>query len=322
MLLCALSLTSIFPLSASAASVNDFTFVYGNGADTYYIVTKDNAPLRKGNTEQDGVIVRLPKGTLVKVVKVARNWKLNWWCTVKYCDKNGNEKTAYLYSDNAEKYGTSVNAMAKYAVAHYSQTSLFSYWGINQEDLIKAASKATSLKQVEEIAASLLAAKLEPRVGQKMDVSSYPSRVKYSYYDSQGIYRKNWGAFQLTGGCTYYSFLRWRETNGYDLMFAGGPGAGHAKYWDDRIDCTRGFCKIPSSDLTNGMFNGVAVDNQGSSGKGHVAYVETVSNGYVYYSDGAYGNSFKSQLRKKTIEKFAATFETVIFSSACHMPSA
>ena len=296
------------------ASLNDLTFVYGTGSDTYYRVTKNNAPLRVEAHDQGAVIVRLPKNQLVKVKSTFTTWKGTKWARVEYRNASGKAATAYIYTGNVIRFSNKVNQMRSYAAAAYEETALFKNWKVSKAAVLEAAGTVSSTVQVDKLMNSMLKAKLDKAVGKSMDISSYNRNTYYTYIDDAGVTRTNWGLYRIEGGCTWYAFNRYLQICGGELLFKGA-GGGNANTWDDRI-VTSQFRKIPSSKLTNGTRAAVAVDNQGAPINGvyygHVAFIEAVIDGNVYYSDGWYDGGFHSRLCKVSLKSFASTYETVI----------
>ena len=295
-----------------------FTYVFGEAADTYYKVTKANAPLRDNYYESGKVLDKLPLNTLVKVTKTVTNLVGNKWLKISYLNKSGKSCVAYLYSGNASKFGTTPNVMRKYAKEVYNKNNLYSNWGINEAEVIEKATGANSKSAVDKLMLDLLKVKLDAHVGKSMNVSSYNSKTYYSYYDSDGIYRQNWGLYQKSGGCTWFAFNRHAQINKGKTLIFRGAGGGNAGTWDNRIH-TSYFNKFSTKDLKNGMTNLVAVDDQGSPINGvyygHVVFVEAVIDNNIYFSEGWYRSGiFHSRLVKKSINDFAKIYETVIIS--------
>lgn len=322
--LCICSLVGLLALnpttvSAASSKSEDITFIWGCSNDTYYCVTKDKTPLRTSASDSESIIVKLDKGDLVKVTGTVRTWKTTQWLKVSYFS-DGKVRTGYLYSGNAKKHNVNVNGMRTYASELYDECSIYADWGITRVQAMDLANTASSKAGVKNNLMAALKSKLEKAVGKSMDVSSYKTKTRYTYTDSNGVVRKNWGLYEKSGGCTWYAFNRFLEINGTGLMFKGA-GGGNAKNWDERIN-TSYFSKINATKLKNQTINAVAVDNEGSRGYGHVAYIELVLDGYVYYSHGWYTNGkFTSRLEKKSLKDFAKTFETVLIpNSICRMP--
>lgn len=310
---------SVAPVSVFAVSSktnNGYTFIWGTSKDMYYRVTKSNAPLRESKSDSGKIIMRLEKDQLVKVIgAVEKNWKGSSWLKVQYKDSSNKVRVAYLYSGNATKYGCLVNEYREYAKRLYWTNGNYREWGISETCAMDLANYAKNKQGVEANLKYELFLRLYKAVGKSMDVSGYANKTYYSYYDSNGVYRKNWGLYEKAGGCTWFAFNRFREINGYDLLFKGA-GGGNANTWDDRI-MTNEFKKVNTSTISNGLVNAIGVDNQGSPINGvyygHVVYIELVHNGYVYYSEGWHnGSGFHSRLVKTSISNFAKIYETVI----------
>ena len=100
---------------------------------------------------------------------------------------------------------------------------------------------------------------------------------------------KNWSAvspngftnYNGKGNCTWYADNRWSQFNpDYPLKFT--DGSKNAKQWDDRIN--KDFFNVSSTaDVNNIKANAIAVSENGTYG--HVAYIESVKDGMVYYTE-------------------------------------
>lgn len=306
---------SVFPVTALAAETNTgFTYVFGSGGDDYFRVTKENAPLRASSSNSGEIITRLQKGQLVKVVDTFVTIKLAKWHKISYMDSAGKTCTGYLYSENASFFSSNVNEMCSYAMKLYEENGIYKAWGLTKSEIIDRVCTNSTKQQTEVSMLFLLKLHLDQAVDKSMDISSYNEKTYYSYYSDSGKYCKDWGLYEIYGGCTWYAFNRFRQINGTDLMFKGA-GGGNANQWDDRIMLDR-FKKINASGLTNGMINAVGVDDQGfpvgGVYYGHVVYIEAVLGDNVYFSEGWYSNGFHSRLRCVSINDFANTYETVI----------
>lgn len=321
LLVSTLGILVLNPTTASAATIkSDLTFVWGFRNDTYYRVSKDNAPLRRSASDSGSIITWLDKGDFVKVVGTVRTIKATRWLKVSYFS-DGKVRTGYLYSGNAKKYNVNVNGMRTYAGELFDECSIYAYWGITRVQAMDLANTASSKADVKNNLMMALKSKLEKAVGKSMDVSGYKTKTRYTYTDGNGVVRKNWGLYEKSGGCTWYAFNRYLEINGTELMFKGA-GGGDAKNWDERIN-TSYFSKISTAKLKNQTINAIAVDNEGSRGYGHVAFIELVLDGYVFYSHGGYttNGAFNSRLEMKSINEFAEIFETVLIPNGiCRMP--
>ena len=129
--------------------------------------------------------------------------------------------------------------------------------------------------------------------------------------------------YNKKGNCTWYADNRWAQKNpGNPLVFNGG--GGNAKNWINSIDKNK-FNVSSTSDSNNIVPNSIAVSQSGDYG--HVAYVEDVRDGYVYYTeDGeAYtrphtwskdenGNWIGPRMQCCTVEEFKRKFANVITS--------
>lgn len=194
----------------------------------------------------------------------------------------------------------------------------YKYWGVTEAEIADVTKSSKSEEEAHNKLEHALKEKLDAAVadGRRVDTTNYPNYTKYSYYDSKGIYREGWGAYEITGGCTWYAFNRFREMNNRDLVFQGA-GGGNAKDWDDRIDTTQ-FEKISTSANCNGITNAIAVDNEGAPINGvyygHVAYVEAIIGDTVYMSEGWYsGGAFhQTGLKTMTLSDFSNKYETLI----------
>ncbi|MCH5314357.1 MAG: CHAP domain-containing protein [Eubacterium sp.] len=101
---------------------------------------------------------------------------------------------------------------------------------------------------------------------------------------------QNWGAvspngftnYNGKGNCTWYADNRWSQKNpGNPLTFTTGSGR-NAKNWINAIDKNK-FNVLSTSDTNNIKANAIAVSQSGTYG--HVAYIEQVKDGMVYYTE-------------------------------------
>lgn len=140
---------------------------------------------------------------------------------------------------------------------------------------------------------------------------------------------KNWSAvspngftnYNGKGNCTWYADNRWSQFNpDYPLKFT--DGSKNAKQWDDRID--KNFFNVNSTaDVNNIKANAIAVSESGTYG--HVAYIESVKDGIVYYTeDGesytrphtwakdSNGNYIGPKVQSCTLAEFNSKFGKII----------
>ncbi|MGN1418907.1 MAG: CHAP domain-containing protein [Acutalibacteraceae bacterium] len=143
---------------------------------------------------------------------------------------------------------------------------------------------------------------------------------------------QNWGPvspngftnYNGKGNCTWYADQRWSQKNpGNPLVFNSTSG-GNAKNWVNSIDKTK-FNVATTSDVNNIQANAIAVSQSGTYG--HVAYIEQVKDGMVYYTeDGesytrphtwlkdSNGNWVGPTVQCCTLEQFKYKFGSVITS--------
>ena len=82
------------------------------------------------------------------------------------------------------------------------------------------------------------------------------------------------------GNCTWYVDNRWNQLNpDYPLRFTAG--SKNAMYWDDRID--KYYYNVDTANSSTVKSNTIAVSESGQYG--HVAYIENVKEGMVYYTE-------------------------------------
>lgn len=149
----------------------------------------------------------------------------------------------------------------------------------------------------------------------------------YYYCNSAGT---RVGYYVPENGCTWYAAARYRQVNGShnDLVFT--TGGGNADSFDDRIDRERFSVVDTRTNLhADGDYNyqaircnSIAVSDAKLSfdyskdftSANHVAYIEAVIDGYVYYTEGAYPNPESSfgYMRRATLDDFCRTFEHII----------
>lgn len=101
---------------------------------------------------------------------------------------------------------------------------------------------------------------------------------------------RNWGAespngftnYNGKGNCTWYADHRWLQKNpGNPLVFTRDYNR-NAKRWIDAIDQTK-FNVNSTADTANIKGNAIAVSQSGTYG--HVAYIENVKDGMVYFTE-------------------------------------
>ncbi len=266
------------------------------------------------------VILDSAPDAIVDIDQKQKNEITNWWERTTYHisslfeDKNrtGGETTVTPQRESKKDIEKTINS-------EYETNSIYSYWGITQEDINEINSSSGSVEEARKKLLQLLKQKLDQAVNkrQTIDVSNYHTKTYYDYYGPDGVYHSGWGLYVITGGCTWFAFNRYREINGNDLIFRGA-GGGNAQDWNDRID-EGSFTKINTKEApANDLINAIAVDDQGSPINGvyygHVVYVEAIIDGDVYITEGWYsGGSFhQSGVRKLTYEDFSNTYETII----------
>lgn len=83
------------------------------------------------------------------------------------------------------------------------------------------------------------------------------------------------------GNCTWYADNRWSQKNPGNPLKFNGRG-GNAKNWINSIDKSK-LNVLSTSDPNNITGNAIAVSQSGTYG--HVAYVEQVKDGVVYYTE-------------------------------------
>lgn len=126
--------------------------------------------------------------------------------------------------------------------------------------------------------------------------ADYPDNVDVSYHIEAGQVLDTWKDYgpdspngfenhNRKGNCTWYADYRWQQLNPeYPLKFSGS-GTRNAGYWDDRID--KNYFNVNStSDYSKVVSNAIAVKDPTSKYPcGHVAYIEKVQDGMVYFTE-------------------------------------
>lgn len=126
--------------------------------------------------------------------------------------------------------------------------------------------------------------------------ADYPDNVKVSNHIEAGQVLDTWIGYGIDspngfpnhngkGNCTWYADYRWQQINpDYPLKFSGS-GTRNAGYWDDRID--KNYFDVNStSDYSKIVSNAIAVKDPTSKYPcGHVAYIEKVQDGMVYFTE-------------------------------------
>lgn len=124
------------------------------------------------------------------------------------------------------------------------------------------------------------------------------------------------------GNCTWYVDNRWSQKNpDYPLVFTENSGRD-AKYWADKIDKSK-FNVLSTADPNNLQGNAIAVSQSGSYG--HVAYIEEVKDGNVYYTEDGEsytrphtweydtsGNAVGPKVQCCTLAEFKNKFNSII----------
>lgn len=136
-----------------------------------------------------------------------------------------------------------------------------------------------------------------------------PQRITYSNADGRAI-----GYYVSSNGCTWYAMARYNQVNGEGALKFARAG-GNANNWINSID-TNVF-NVSSTDNPNVIqANTIACSNvsDGGTSGNHVAYVEGVIDGYVYYSEGAYGHAVSTYgyLKRMPLGEFASAYEYII----------
>lgn len=130
------------------------------------------------------------------------------------------------------------------------------------------------------------------RDNSNLNATDYPNNVDPSIREGQILSNVNpsdpkvspngFTNYNGKGNCTWYADNRWSEKNpDCPLSFTGG-GSLNAKYWDDKIDGNK-FNVLSTYNSNNIQANSIAVSNLGTYG--HVAYVESVRDGKVYFTE-------------------------------------
>lgn len=168
------------------------------------------------------------------------------------------------------------------------------------------------------------------RIDESHSDADYPATVEVSIREGQCLSDiwQNWSDHSPNGytningkgNCTWYADNRWSQMNpDYPLAFTG---RGNAKTWGNNIDKNK-FNVLSTSDTNNIQGNAIAVSQSGTYG--HVAYIERVRDGMVYYTeDGekqtrpntwlkdANGNWVGPTVQCCTLEEFKRKFGNII----------
>jgi len=153
---------------------------------------------------------------------------------------------------------------------------------------------------------------MEEMLNSNTPINAYSLDTMIRYTNSEG---KSIGYYQQSNGCTWYAAARFRQVNGYDLQFS--KAGGNASNWPNSIDRNT-FDVNSTSDASCIKINTIAVSNEYDKGarasSNHVAYVEAVKDGYVYYTDGSYGSSPSTwgYVQKVSVEEFQRQYEYII----------
>jgi len=222
-------------------------------------------------------------GTYTKVGTTTKN------ASVTFTDKTAKTNKSYYYKVRAYRKVGDKNVYGNY-------TNSVVYAGIN----------SLSIKKLESMHAA----------GQKIDATRYANKFTY-----------NKGYFIASNGCTWYAISRYTEVNGDNNVLRFATKAGNANNWINSIN--KDYFKVYSSSTETIKGNALAISTAKDSGLGlgkdaggswvaasenHVAYIEGVKDGYVYFSQGAYGNAVKSfgYINRVPVGKFIKDYEYII----------
>lgn len=141
---------------------------------------------------------------------------------------------------------------------------------------------------------------------------------------------RNWGPespngftnYNGKGNCTWYVDNRWSQKNPDNPLVFTTIYGRNAKNWTNTIDKNK-FDVLSTSDPNNIKSNSVAVSQSGTYG--HVAYIESVRDGRVYYTEDGEsytrphtwkkdetGNWVGPTVQSSTLEEFKYKFGSVI----------
>lgn len=158
---------------------------------------------------------------------------------------------------------------------------------------------------------------------ERIDTTQFDDILNYT--DSEG---KAKGFYKTSNGCTWYAISRYRQVNGIENDLKFSEKGGDANNWIYSID--KNNFQVDSTNVSTENLqdviktNAIAVSTENDSRKDlpydykasakHVAYVELVKDGYVYYTQGSYGEaeSTYGYVHKVTIEQFAIDYEYII----------
>lgn len=148
--------------------------------------------------------------------------------------------------------------------------------------------------------------------GEKIDATKWKDTV---YYPIKGV---TWpGEYKNTNGCTWYAMTRYNQVNGTDNGLQFKIGGGNAGEWSDKIDDEKHtVTREIGKNLAGIKANSIAVETTTPQRVGHVAYIEAVTDDYVYYTEGSAGYDKETfgYIVKVTKEEFAKRFDDVIIA--------
>ena len=311
---------------------------------TFKVTAEDGAPIWSRPYSNNSKRIRTAKkNTILDIIAKVKNYDKKTWYklsdgnwvysgnvtrqyTVTY-DNNGGEGTIKAQTFLTGKsvtlrkteptlngyiflgWDTSKDAMkvvykpgAKYSKK--ADVTLYAVWSRNGVDPV------TEIKPANALSLSELERKYNN--GEKaIDASLLPQKITYSNSAGTPI-----GYYVSENGCTWYAIARYNYVNKEENQLKFSMAGGNADNWAYSID-KNCFDAKSTDDKTAIKSNTIGVstvsDFKGDSGV-HVVYVECVSDGFVYYSEGAYPNPVSTfgYVKRKTVDEFAVEFEYII----------
>lgn len=125
-------------------------------------------------------------------------------------------------------------------------------------------------------------------------VGTVLANLNSTAYSSSNMYYPNY-----TGECTWYCWGRAYEKSGKSLSF---NGSNNGAQWYANVNTSNVTKRSASSGPVK---NSIASFSGGSSGNGHVIFVEDVANGYTYFTEYNYTASQNAKLQKIATSSFA-----------------